>query len=191
MMGQAVARRTGQDFTFDFGTRLADWINELQGGDPDSFGGILGQVMFAMIPLGPPGAASAASATRGLRALISASKSTRTARATRTAPGKGLLADALAGVKARGESGAARLPGRSSNPLTTSQATDMAKRLGFKRTRDLSQKQAVFTDGKVYITQDRTSHTGGLWKMARTPEALSSKRTRMGTYDDNLNRVGD
>ncbi len=34
-------------------------------------------------------------------------------------------------------------------------------------------------------------HNGGVWKMAKSPEALNSKNTRMGTYDANLNRIGD
>ncbi len=32
---------------------------------------------------------------------------------------------------------------------------------------------------------------GGVCKMAKSPEALNSKKTRMGTYDKNLVRIGD
>ena len=50
---------------------------------------------------------------------------------------------------------------------------------------------------KTYISQDvgsqngMGSHNGGVWKMAKTPEGLSSKEKRMGTYDADLNRVCD
>ncbi|MFC9437641.1 toxin C-terminal domain-containing protein [Nocardia sp. NPDC057030] len=43
----------------------------------------------------------------------------------------------------------------------------------------------------LYITQDVDGHNGGRWKMASSPEGLGSKQTRMGTYDENLNRIGD
>lgn len=50
---------------------------------------------------------------------------------------------------------------------------------------------------KTYISQDIGSgdgtgpHNGGVWKQAKSPEELNSKKTRMGTYDANLNRIGD
>ena len=34
-------------------------------------------------------------------------------------------------------------------------------------------------------------HEGGFWKMADSVEGLGSKRTRLGTYDMNSNRIGD
>lgn len=43
----------------------------------------------------------------------------------------------------------------------------------------------------LYISQDVDGHNGGRWKMASSPERLASKDTRMGTYDDKLNRIGD
>ncbi len=43
----------------------------------------------------------------------------------------------------------------------------------------------------LYISQDLDGHNGGRWKMASSPERLASKDTRMGTYDENLNRIGD
>ncbi|MET9026165.1 toxin C-terminal domain-containing protein [Nocardia sp. NPDC004168] len=43
----------------------------------------------------------------------------------------------------------------------------------------------------LYISQDVDGHNGGRWKMASSPERLASKDTRMGTYDENLNRIGD
>jgi hypothetical protein len=75
-------------------------------------------------------------------------------------------------------------------PLTTSQAAQMAARPGYWKLQDLSYGQRVFTNGKTFITQDTTPHTGGLWKMARTVDDLWSGTTRMETYDYNLNYVG-
>ncbi|RHJ56962.1 hypothetical protein DW116_13270 [[Ruminococcus] lactaris] len=34
-------------------------------------------------------------------------------------------------------------------------------------------------------------HNGGGWKMGKSPQELNSKSTRLGTYDGNLNRIGD
>ncbi|GGL46782.1 toxin C-terminal domain-containing protein [Nocardia jinanensis] len=43
----------------------------------------------------------------------------------------------------------------------------------------------------LYITQDVDGHNGGRWKMADAAAKLGKKETRMGTYDEHLNRVGD
>ena len=73
-------------------------------------------------------------------------------------------------------------------PVTPRQA---AAALGFRPTNERSHGQPVFTDGRRYITPDVDSHNGGAWKMAGSPRALGSKQTRSGTYDANLNRIGD
>jgi hypothetical protein len=77
--------------------------------------------------------------------------------------------------------------------LTNAQATDMAHWSGFRPAGNWRIKgQQVFTDGQRYIVQDIDSHLpDGLWKMAGQPEDLLSKKTRMGTYDYVLNRIGD
>jgi hypothetical protein len=49
----------------------------------------------------------------------------------------------------------------------------------------------VFQKGNKFITIDVDSHNGGIWKMANSVENLASKRTRLGTYDKNLNKIGD
>jgi RHS repeat-associated protein len=70
--------------------------------------------------------------------------------------------------------------------------TDMlAKYLGFTKTNIKIKNKPVYTDGKNYIVQDLDSHNGGVWKMAKKAEDLSSKNTRSGTYDALLNRIGD
>jgi hypothetical protein len=76
------------------------------------------------------------------------------------------------------------------NPLTPSQSQDLAQYLGFRKTNFRSSGQAVFTDGKWFISQDITSHNGGTWKIARSAAALGSKQTRTGTTDALLTLIG-
>jgi RHS repeat-associated protein len=66
-----------------------------------------------------------------------------------------------------------------------------AAALGFRPSNERSHGQPVFTDGRRFITPDADGHIGGTWKMARSVRALGSKTTRSGTYDANLNRIGD
>lgn len=51
--------------------------------------------------------------------------------------------------------------------------------------------EPIFSNGKKYISPDRDGHNGEIWKMADSVENLNSKSTRMGTYDKDLNRIGD
>ncbi len=75
----------------------------------------------------------------------------------------------------------------------TAEATEKARSLGYYKTNYKSHGQAVYynSKNKTYITLDKDSHNGGVWKMAKSPEDLQSKKTRMGTYDEDLNRIGD
>jgi hypothetical protein len=68
----------------------------------------------------------------------------------------------------------------------------MADRLGYSPAGRLRVKgQQVFTNGDDFIVQDIDSHLpAGRWKRAGTYEGLFSKRTRMGTYDYDLNWIG-
>ncbi|SEA34004.1 toxin C-terminal domain-containing protein [Leifsonia sp. 21MFCrub1.1] len=75
--------------------------------------------------------------------------------------------------------------------LTSPQQKALAKLNGWQQTNRTSNGQPIFKVGKNYVSYDVDGHNGGVWKMARTPEALASKSTRMGTYDSNLNRIGD
>lgn len=75
----------------------------------------------------------------------------------------------------------------SCGPLTASQVTQMAERVGYRATNQTLRGQRVFTNGKNYILKDIDSHAGGLWKMADTIRGLGSKTTRTGTYDYDLN----
>ncbi|WP_053072150.1 SAR2788 family putative toxin [Rossellomorea marisflavi] len=70
-----------------------------------------------------------------------------------------------------------------------------AKDLGYKETNYMSKKASVYVRGKgkgpKYITRDIDGHNGGTWKGAPTVKALGSKKTRSGTYDTMLKRIGD
>ena len=45
--------------------------------------------------------------------------------------------------------------------------------------------------GPKYISPDADDHSGGAWKGASSIANLASKKTRSGTYDAELNRIGD
>ena len=75
--------------------------------------------------------------------------------------------------------------------LLAGSADDVASFLGFAKTKLRSHGQAVYKDGRRYISRDVDGHSGGYWKMAHTAEGLRSKTTRVGTYDRFLNRIGD
>ena len=103
------------------------------------------------------------------------------------------LKSALAAKKAgkiKTAGGGGRIPG---GPVfkTNGEAAKAAEKLGFRKINERSQGQAVFTDGKRYITRDIKGHKGGAWKMADSVEDLGGIDTRLGTYDIDLNRVGD
>ena len=62
---------------------------------------------------------------------------------------------------------------------------------GYHSVNNRSNGQKVFTNGKDYITPDADGHKGGIWKRASSIKNLLNKGTRMGTYDENLKRIGD
>lgn len=78
-------------------------------------------------------------------------------------------------------------------PLKGSNATSAAKKLGYQKTNYRSHGQSVYynSKNKTYITPDIDGHNGGVWKMAKSVKDLSSKDTRMGTYDENLVLIGE
>ena len=75
--------------------------------------------------------------------------------------------------------------------MTNKQANALSSALGFEKTNYLSNGQPVYKKGKTYITPDVDGHNGGVWKAAGSVEDLGSKKTRWGTYDAELNRIGD
>ena len=74
---------------------------------------------------------------------------------------------------------------------TTADATRAAETLGFSKINQRVAGEAVYRRGNRFITRDRTGHNGGAWKMADSVNNLARKETRMGTFDSNLNRIGD
>ncbi|MER2497016.1 toxin C-terminal domain-containing protein [Vibrio neptunius] len=82
---------------------------------------------------------------------------------------------------------------------TTKEATEAAKKLGFEKTKFKIHNETVFYNKKkkLYISRDVGSgdgngaHNGGVWKMAKSVKELGSKKTRLGTYDADLNKIGD
>ena len=84
--------------------------------------------------------------------------------------------------------------------MTAKESAEAAKKLGFEKTNMRAKNnEPIYYNRKTktYISQDIGSgdgsgpHNGGVWKQAKTHEKLNSKGTRMGTYDANLNRIGD
>ena len=72
-----------------------------------------------------------------------------------------------------------------------------AKDLGYTEVRgQFSHGAKIFEAGKKakgpkYISVDKDGHNGGTWKGASTIKDLGNKKTRSGTYDEELNRIGD
>ncbi|WP_315077930.1 toxin C-terminal domain-containing protein [uncultured Clostridium sp.] len=77
--------------------------------------------------------------------------------------------------------------------ITAKEARKLAENIGFKKINETSHGQPVFYNKKLkkYITPDVDRHNGGVWKMADSVKELASKKTRLGTYDAKLNRIGD
>ena len=84
--------------------------------------------------------------------------------------------------------------------MTSKESKEAAQKLGYEKTNYRAKNgEPIYYNRKTktYISQDIGSadgsgpHNGGVWKMAKSPEELNSKNTRMGTYDKNLNRIGD
>ena len=69
--------------------------------------------------------------------------------------------------------------------------TKLAQKHGYHPIGQYSHGQPIFRKGNKYITPDIDSHKGGVWKMANSAKGLRSKKTRLGTYDANLKRIGD
>ncbi|MDK9354892.1 DUF4150 domain-containing protein [Lelliottia sp. V106_10] len=71
-----------------------------------------------------------------------------------------------------------------------------AEELGYIKVNERSHGQAVFYNSKApksmrYITPDIDGHNGGFWKSADSVKNLGSRKSRTGTYDIDLNRIGD
>ncbi len=71
------------------------------------------------------------------------------------------------------------------------EAKQKAEELGYKDTGKDIKGQKIFKKNGKYITRDVDGHNGGAWKMADSIKNLGSKKSRMGTYDINLKKIGD
>ena len=80
---------------------------------------------------------------------------------------------------------------KSIRPMTAKEALEAAKALGFEPTGQFSHGQPIFKKANKYITPDIDGHIGDVWKMANSIKDLGSKKSRLGTYDKNLKRIGD
>ena len=85
-------------------------------------------------------------------------------------------------------------------PPSRQEAEEMAVRMGYRRTSQLSAGRKPIFENKNpispdlrFITYDRTSHTGGTWKgAAKIKDLKSSGNTlRSGTYDENLSWIAE
>ncbi|BCW43996.1 hypothetical protein StoSoilB5_11800 [Arthrobacter sp. StoSoilB5] len=67
--------------------------------------------------------------------------------------------------------------------LTTGQASGLAEWLGYAKVSGRqSHGQAIYTNGKNFISPDADTHSLGVWKMASKVDGFGAK-TRLGTYD--------
>jgi len=134
-----------------------------------------------------------ASSVEGLEITVNAKKADLAKGAASTHLEMNALGKAKNGVKSEAASGGsnASRAGGEAVKITTKEATVMAEKLGFTKTNYESSGEAVFKKGNRYITLDKKSHNGGIWKMADSVKNLGSKPTRMGTYDKDLKWIGE
>lgn len=71
-----------------------------------------------------------------------------------------------------------------------------AEELGYIKLNERSHGQPIFYNSKAprsirYITPDADGHNGGFWKASDSIKNLGSKKTRTGTFDINLNKIGN
>ena len=73
--------------------------------------------------------------------------------------------------------------------MTTPQATKLADWSGYTtRLKQVSHGQAIYTNGKYFISPDVDSHSLGVWKMATSVDGFGPNQ-RLGTYDFLLQRI--
>lgn len=98
----------------------------------------------------------------------------------------------VAGAPPKG--GAAKPKPKTVKYATNAEAKKAAEKLGYTKVSGELHGNSIFKHNKknLYISADKDNHiVGGTWKMASSIKNLGSKKTRMGTYDHNLKRVGD
>ncbi|MCK5685512.1 toxin C-terminal domain-containing protein, partial [bacterium] len=83
-------------------------------------------------------------------------------------------------------------PQSSGKLVTNAQANAAAEKLKYTRFRGAgySMNKPIYSNGKRFITPDRTNHKGGIWKIAYKAKDFFKKGARIGTTDANLNIIG-
>ncbi|MEQ9325071.1 MAG: RHS repeat-associated core domain-containing protein, partial [Polyangiaceae bacterium] len=113
-----------------------------------------------------------------------------TERQARTASSTGYYTEWV-GDRKTGRAVVRKAPKKYRVDIPAGSVADSAQALGFgrrippQRAPFDSHGQAVFFDGRRYISRDVDSHVGGVWKM------FDRRGRRLGTYDANLNRIGN
>ena len=90
--------------------------------------------------------------------------------------------------KEQRQSGAVKHKNRSVNK--ESGLPDVRVPKGYRKTNYVSHGKRVYTNGKNYISRDADSHNGGVWKKAKSVKELQNRNSRLGTYDENLKKIG-
>ena len=186
-------------------TDISDYNNALQGMDNASMvvgagmiaggGGaiITGETMTATglaLTVGSAGSASAASIPTAISGVV-----VTEAGAITVAAGMNMMNNA----QQNKSGGYNRGKQNGNDDITFTQGTGKnAKKIttsipeGFKKIKERTKNNMpIYKKGKEYISPDRDGHNGGVWKKAKSIEDLNNRKTRLGTYDENLNRIGD
>ena len=186
-------------------TDISDYNNALRGMDNASIA--IGQVMIAggggamiagetmtaagaALTVGSAGSASAVSVPTAISGVV-----VTEAGAITIASGVNMMNNA----QQNKESGYNRGKQNNSEEITFTQGKgENAKKIttsipkGYKKINERTKNNMpIYKKGKEYISPDRDGHNGGIWKKAKSIEDLNNRKTRLGTYDENLNRIGD
>ena len=173
----AIGHYLGNAATIVLGAHMiADGAAMIAGGAGAAAGG----VMAAPATAGASVAVSAA----GIGAAVAGTTMSATGAVMFMKGVKGAAEDVKTSVSPQKESSNARKPIRDDNQ-------DIKIPQGYRKVNGHSHGEKIYTNGKFYISQDNTSHKGGTWKMARKREDLLSKQRRLGTYDENLKKIGE
>ncbi len=186
--------------------KFADWLIKDGGSIDSEYDYYLGRVTGDVISYLIGGGTSAAGIMEILGSIVVGGGITVSSSGTLTAGGMSIIVEGAAAGTATVVYGNATMSmalsnlgddyakmKQASNKLSKSQIAEAAKKLGFEKTNHISHGQTVYYNKKThkYISYDVDGHNGGVWKMADSVEKLANKNTRLGTYDINLNRIGD
>ncbi|PAF44761.1 toxin C-terminal domain-containing protein [Helicobacter sp. 11S02596-1] len=99
------------------------------------------------------------------------------------------------GESKAGEAGEKSATNKNGKFQNEQEAKRKAEELGYKKDKQAGKSNGadIYKHPKKnsYITRDQDSHNGGAWKEANSPRNLGKKETRNGTFDRDLNKIGD